>query len=756
MRYQILLAGLLMLATNVLSQMGNRSRLEVNEFSQGTSGNKEYIELIVVGPKDCIDTTMNIAHWIVDDQNGWFAQGAGAAISGGHYRFRDTVIWHNVPIGAMIVIYNDADKNTNPGFPPDDPLDSNSDDVYVLPISSPLLEYSTLPANGSTTPINYSGLSYTKGAGTPDPQNWARIGLRDDGDAILVVRPNAIFSDPAGWFAIGYYSMPFFTGPAVLTIILTLPSGDNVVRATWYFDEASGRHDANTAWKTGPAGSLVETPGLPNSINNAAWISAVRKHPGRSSDIWVTPASAVTCSMTPVLLAAHNGANSNTWKWSPAVGLSSTTGASVYANPVYTTTYQLTGTDTTNCPDTAYVTVTVLSSPPVAPPLQTFCLNSGATVAQLTANGEAIKWYADPVGSTVLPGSTPLQSKMYYVSQTTNGCESTRTPVQVLLSAPAAPELVATPPTCSIPLGAITVRSPVSEAITYRLNGGASQPVNVFSGLLPGTYRVEADSSGCKSPPGFVDILPVASTLELTLTTTAACAKTGAIIAVAKNGTAPYVYALDGNNFKPSGLFENAGEGAHVVTVRDAGGCTASSQINVSGSNRFNLRLVSSTQTVFEGEQVFLQALASVKCDITKWFPEVLFSRQSASQQNFVATTSVNIGAIGKTPDGCVDTAYFQVKVQPLADIYIPSAFTPNGDGRNDDLRLFGPASTITWKIYSRYGKLVFETRDKFKAWDGTVNGMAQPTGVYVFSLRAQKQAGGEWLQKTGTITLMR
>src|SRR5688572_18592695 len=104
MRYPILIGGLLMFTLNVFSQSGNISRLEVNEFSQGTSGNKEFIELLVVGQKDCIDTTMSVVHWIIDDQNGWFAQGAGSGISGGHYRFKDTSTWQHVPVGAIILI----------------------------------------------------------------------------------------------------------------------------------------------------------------------------------------------------------------------------------------------------------------------------------------------------------------------------------------------------------------------------------------------------------------------------------------------------------------------------------------------------------------------------------------------------------------------------------------------------------------------------------------------------------------------------
>ncbi len=69
----------------------------------------------------------------------------------------------------------------------------------------------------------------------------------------------------------------------------------------------------------------------------------------------------------------------------------------------------------------------------------------------------------------------------------------------------------------------------------------------------------------------------------------------------------------------------------------------------------------------------------------------------------------------------------------------IPNAFTPNGDGLNDKFRIFGtPVENITeynFKVYNRWGQVVFETADIDGAWDGTCKGQFCPAGVYVWEI---------------------
>jgi gliding motility-associated-like protein len=86
----------------------------------------------------------------------------------------------------------------------------------------------------------------------------------------------------------------------------------------------------------------------------------------------------------------------------------------------------------------------------------------------------------------------------------------------------------------------------------------------------------------------------------------------------------------------------------------------------------------------------------------------------------------------------------------------IPNAFTPNGDGINDKVfvRGFG-ISKLTWRIYNRWGELVFETNDRTQGWDGTFKGARQPKEVYHYTLSVQYSDNTRH-EKKGDITLLR
>jgi gliding motility-associated-like protein len=68
--------------------------------------------------------------------------------------------------------------------------------------------------------------------------------------------------------------------------------------------------------------------------------------------------------------------------------------------------------------------------------------------------------------------------------------------------------------------------------------------------------------------------------------------------------------------------------------------------------------------------------------------------------------------------------------------VYAPTAFSPNGDGKNDVFYVYGPVDEIVQfqlNIYDRWGTLVFKTNDLQEGWDGTFDGNLAPTGAYVW-----------------------
>jgi gliding motility-associated-like protein len=92
-----------------------------------------------------------------------------------------------------------------------------------------------------------------------------------------------------------------------------------------------------------------------------------------------------------------------------------------------------------------------------------------------------------------------------------------------------------------------------------------------------------------------------------------------------------------------------------------------------------------------------------------------------------------------------------------VTGVYIPTAFSPKKDGKNDLFRalVFGRVKRFELTVYNRWGQVIFYTPDHEKGWDGNVAGQEQETGVFVWLCRYQLERGKELVEK-GTVTLVR
>jgi gliding motility-associated-like protein len=106
---------------------------------------------------------------------------------------------------------------------------------------------------------------------------------------------------------------------------------------------------------------------------------------------------------------------------------------------------------------------------------------------------------------------------------------------------------------------------------------------------------------------------------------------------------------------------------------------------------------------------------------------------------------------------GCVGYDTIFVKVYNGPNYYIPNAFTPNGDGINDIFRAIpvGMANTVYFRIFNRYGELLFETNQFLKGWDGTFKGKPQPNGIYIWTV-AGTDRNFKKVELKGTVNLIR
>lgn len=119
----------------------------VNELSNGSAGNQEYYELVVVGSSLNPTGLVDLGGWIIDDNNGDFEGTVTTGIATGHIRIKPGFL-SSVKPGSIIVIYNKAELMLT-----DDPTDSDGDCVYIIPINNVALDNNN--TNPSTTNPNY-------------------------------------------------------------------------------------------------------------------------------------------------------------------------------------------------------------------------------------------------------------------------------------------------------------------------------------------------------------------------------------------------------------------------------------------------------------------------------------------------------------------------------------------------------------------------------------------------------------------------
>ncbi|HMO34370.1 MAG TPA: hypothetical protein PKE07_15340 [Lacibacter sp.] len=257
--------------------------IRINEVSNGPNGSKEWVELLVIPTnpvpaslKYCFYEILNIGNWVLDDNSGVFSPTnhfTGSGIASGHMRFKNTLPWTRLPMGALIVIYNVDDKD--PLIPADDPLDFNNDCVYIVPSNHSSLEYCSNAApvaGGCTTITGYSSCSgYADYSAASALRRWDAIGLANAGDGIQLrnssgVQVHGVVYGSAT-SATGCATTPPLVGNAVSPLVDNLPGGNSAFR---YNGTNLAGYVSAANWERIAAADA--TPGAANSASNNDFI----------------------------------------------------------------------------------------------------------------------------------------------------------------------------------------------------------------------------------------------------------------------------------------------------------------------------------------------------------------------------------------------------------------------------------------------------------------------------------------------------
>jgi len=214
-------------------------------------------------------------------------------------------------------------------------------------------------------------------------------------------------------------------------------------------------------------------------------------------------------------------------------------------------------------------------------------------------------------------------------------------------------------------------------------------------------------------------------------------------------GTPPFAYSVDGQVFITYPQFSYLPEGQHIVLVKDENNCVWSDTINLLGPEEILVTLGPDI-TIHQGENLVLEAQLSIpmaQVDTLWWtnIPDTLECPSCLSQPIApMETTTYRIHVIDT--NGCAAMDAVMVFVTAENPFYVPTAFSPNGDGTNDRFLFYaGPevSKVKAFRIFDRWGNLVFFENDfqpnnpQF-GWDGSLDGQAMDPAVFVWKAEVE------------------
>lgn len=224
-----------------------------------------------------------------------------------------------------------------------------------------------------------------------------------------------------------------------------------------------------------------------------------------------------------------------------------------------------------------------------------------------------------------------------------------------------------------------------------------------------------------------------------------------------RGGTSPYTYSLN-NAEQNDPVFNGLSANQYTVKVKDNNGCTVEEELTV-GNIDYELELE------LQGGNAFcdldgLGGFAKVKV-VNNQYPPFTYYWNDFDASSSAVLENIRKGNYDVTvfdENGCTGTGSIEIGEYVCCHLFLPNAFSPNGDGLNDQ---FAPKFNETVQayqihIYNRYGQLVFTSLNPEEAWTGLFNGVPLPVGIYYYQGYYTCMGKKNITEFTGEVTLLR
>lgn len=432
------------------------------------------------------------------------------------------------------------------------------------------------------------------------------------------------------------------------------------------------------------------------------------------------------------------------------------------------------------------ITITVApkpSAPGVTSPVG-FC--EGAIPATLKAVGQNLKWYYTPAGGTPTlvppPITTGKQDTFsFWVSQTVDGCEGPRARLDAIVTfKPNGLILSNVDSLCQMQEAIIEYYGSGLPNSAY--NWGLPDGATLVDGSERGPLKIHFDSSGYREITLQVGNLGCYSDVYTRKIKVNAIPDANISIKddICQNKTelvALYYYTptidtfywdFDGGKVShyatdqgPYGVsWDKPGTKTVKLTVAERlcrKEITREFEVHQLPDAHFNPNGIADDQVICAGDSVKLTARTIEPASQYVWTPTRFFDTYSNQPVVYGRIDFTDYVTLEVTDEyGCMNKDSVRIKTKSCCQLTFPSAFSPNGDGRNDMFHVLTPGNhdIKTFKVVNRWGQVVFETSDERKGWDGNFRGEPADLGTYTYYINYR--CNGKLTNQQGEVTLVR
>ncbi len=229
-------------------------------------------------------------------------------------------------------------------------------------------------------------------------------------------------------------------------------------------------------------------------------------------------------------------------------------------------------------------------------------------------------------------------------------------------------------------------------------------------------------------------------------------------------GSPPYLYSINNRPFVLNPNFVGLNSGTYTLEVEDANGCRWQSEVTLENPPALVVD-AGPDITIFYGDSTELRAEAIPLngAFVYSWTPADNLACSFCPQTTVRPDSSTLYQVLVTDENGCQDSDQVLVRVRVRRDVYVPNAFSPNGDGINDVLMVYageGVEKILEFDIYDRWGESVFYVakfppNNPLYGWNGIFRNKPAPLDVYVYYMRVLYKDGEEKLFK-GDVMLAR